>query len=83
MDEGYDTWIENLMAGRQSDEDQAARAKFRATQTAKPVPAAVTARPAGVATTSRNIWAVSDRSDGLAQYTLLDGPGRFANCIGR
>jgi hypothetical protein len=79
MDEGYDTWIANLMAGRQSDEDQAARAKFRATQSATATP--VTARPAGVTAAGRNTWGVSDRADGLAQYTLLDGPGRFANCI--
>lgn len=82
MDENYDTWIANLIAGRQSDEDQAARAKFRATQAAKPA-APVTARPAAVATTGPNTWAVSDRSDGLAQFTLLAGPGRFANCTGQ
>jgi sarcosine oxidase gamma subunit len=82
MDEGYDTWIANLMNGRESAEDQAARARFRATQAAKPA-APVTARPAGVAATGPNTWAVSDRSDGLAQFTLLDGPGRFANCIGQ
>jgi sarcosine oxidase gamma subunit len=82
MDESYETWIANLMAGRQSDAEQAARAKFRAAQTAKPA-APVTARPAAVATAGPNTWAVSDRSDGLAQFTLLDGPGRFANCIGQ
>jgi hypothetical protein len=79
MDEGYDTWIANLMAGRQSAEDQAARARFRAAQAAAPA----TARPAAVASAGPNTWAVSDRGDGLAQFTLLDGPGRFANCIGQ
>jgi hypothetical protein len=78
--ESYDTWIANLMNGRQGDAEQAARAKFRAAQ-AKPAPAAVTTRPAGVHASGQNAWGVSDRSDGLAQYTLLDGPGRFANCI--
>ena len=74
MDESYDTWIANLMAGRQSDAEQAARAKFRAAQAAKPA-APVTARPAAVHTTGANTWAVSDRSDGLAQFTLLAGSG--------
>jgi hypothetical protein len=83
MNENYDTWISNLMAGRQSDEDQAARAKFRAMQAAPAAPRIVTARPAGVAATGPNTWAVSDRSDGLAHFTLLDGPGRFANCAGQ
>lgn len=83
MDEGYDTWIANLMAGRQDDAEQAARAQFRATQARKPQAAPVTARPAAVATAGPNTWAVSDRSDGLAQFTLLDGPGRWANCAGR
>jgi hypothetical protein len=82
MDEGYDTWIANLMAGRQSAEDQAARERFRAMQ-ATPAPRAVTARPAAVASAGPNTWAVSDRSDGLAQFSLLDGPGRWANCAGR
>jgi sarcosine oxidase gamma subunit len=82
VDESYETWIANLMNGRQSDAEQAARAKFRAAQAAKPA-APVTTRPAGVAATGPNTWVVSDRSDGLAQYTLLDGPGRFANCIGQ
>lgn len=80
MDENYETWIANLMAGRQSDEDQAARARFRAAQAA---PAPLTTRPAAVASAGPNTWAVSDRSDGLAQFTLLDGPGRFANCFGQ
>lgn len=75
MSEHYDTWIQNLMAGRQDDAEQAARARFRATQAAAPAPRPVTSRPAGVAVTSQNTWAVSDRSDGLALYQLLDGPG--------
>jgi hypothetical protein len=81
--EHYDTWIANLLNGRQSDEDQAARAKFRAMQAAPVAPRPVTARPAGVAATGTNTWAVSDRSDGLAHYTLIGGPGRFANCAGQ
>jgi len=75
MDEHYGTWIENLMAGRQDDAEQAARARFRAMQAPAAAPAPVRTRPAGVAVTGPNAWAVSDRSDGLAQYTLLDGPG--------
>lgn len=78
----HSTWIANLLAGRQDDAERAARAKFRAMQ-AKPAPAAVTARPAGIHASGQNAWGVSDRSDGLAQYTLLDGPGRFANCISK
>jgi hypothetical protein len=81
--EHYDAWVANLMAGRQDDAEQAARAKFRATQAAAPAPRPAPARPAGVATTGPNTWAVSDRGDGLARYTLLDGPGRFANCAGQ
>jgi hypothetical protein len=81
--EHYDTWIANLMTGRQDDAEQAARAKFRATQAAPAAPRPVTARPAAVATAGPNTWAVSDRSDGLAHFTLLDGPGRFANCAGQ
>jgi len=74
--ESYETWIANLMNGRQSDAEQAARAKFRAMQTAKPAALRpVTTRPAAVASTGPNTWAVSDRSDGLAQFTLLAGPG--------
>ena len=82
MDQSYQTWIGHLMNGTQSAAEQAARAKFRAMQ-AKPAPAAVTARPAGIHASGQNAWGVSDRSDGLAQYTLLDGPGRFANCISK
>jgi hypothetical protein len=80
--ESYDTWIANLMNGRQSAEDQAARAKFRATQAA-PAAAPVRTRPAEIHTAGQNAWGVEDRCDGLAQYTLLDGPGRFANCISK
>jgi hypothetical protein len=71
----HSTWIENLLNGRQDDAEQAARAKFRAAQAAAPAPRPVTSRPAGVAVTGPNAWAVSDRSDGLAQYTHLAGPG--------
>lgn len=81
--EHYDAWIVNLMNGRQDDADQAARAKFRAMQAVPAAPRPVTTRPAGVAATGPNTWAVSDRSDGLAHFTLLDGPGRFANCVGQ
>lgn len=80
--ERYDSWIANLMAGRQDDAEQAARAKFRAMQAA-PAPRPVTTRPAAVASAGPNTWAVSDRSDGLAHFTLLAGPGRFANCAGQ
>lgn len=71
--EDYDTWIENLLNGTQSAADQAARAKFRAMQSAPAAP--VTARPAGVHVTGRNAWGVTDRADGLAGYTILAGPG--------
>lgn len=76
MDEHYETWIKNLMNGRQDDAEQAARAKFRAAQAAAPAaPRPLASRPAGVAVTGPNTWAVSDRSDGLALCQLLDGPG--------
>lgn len=80
QDPGYDTWISNLMTGRQSDADQAASAQFRAMQTSKPTAGRPTSRPAGVEVTGRNTWGVSDRADGLTAYTLLAGPGRWANC---
>jgi hypothetical protein len=71
-DPGYQAWITGLMTGTASDADRAARAKFRAMQAAPPP---VTARPAAVASTGPNTWAVSDRSDGLTQFTHLAGPG--------
>lgn len=76
MDESYETWIANLMAGRQSDADMAARAAFRASQARTPVrPQPATSRPAGIESTGPNTWAVSDRGDGLTLFTHLAGPG--------
>lgn len=72
----YQTWISNLMAGRVSDEDQAARERFRALQAAKPQPRA--AAPLGVEATGPNTWAASrqgDDDDALTTFTLMAGPG--------
>jgi len=80
---GYDTWIANLMAGRQSAEDQAARAAFRAMQASQTAPAASRAPAAiSVVSTGRNVWAAETGhgDDALTTFTLLDGPGRWANC---
>ena len=77
MDQSYQTWIGHLMNGTQSAAEQAARAKFRAMQAARPQPAPRVSRPAGVETTGRNVWAVStqDGDDGLTTFTHLAGPG--------
>jgi len=79
---GYDTWIANLMAGTESAEDQAARAAFRAMQARKPAPAPQVPADVSVTTTGRNTWAMETGhgDDALTTFTLLDGPGRFANC---
>lgn len=90
MDEGYDTWIANLTAGRQSDADQAARAKFRA-MTAAQAPKAGPARnlrpsAASVTVAGPNTWAEytpAGDDNTLTTLTLLDGPGRWANCVSR
>ena len=82
-DPGYGTWIVNLMAGRESDADQAVRAAFRAAQTRKTAPAAPrTPAAITVVSTGRNVWAAGTGhgDDALTTFTLLDGPGRFANC---
>jgi len=75
--ESYEAWITNLVNGQISDAEQAARAKFRAMQAAKPQPAPRTSRPAGVDTTGPNTWAVSteDGDDALTTFTHLAGPG--------
>ena len=77
MDEGYDTWIANLMNGQISDAEQAARAKFRAIQAARTQPAPTIKHPVAVETTGPNTWAVSaeDGDDGLTTFTHLAGPG--------
>lgn len=77
MDEGYDTWIGNLMNGTVSAEEQAMRARFRAMQAATSKPATRVSRPVAVETAGRNIWAVSteDGDDALTTFTLLAGPG--------
>ena len=77
QDPGYQAWITGLMNGTVSDAEQAARAKFRALQAAKPQPAPRASRPVGVESTGRNVWAVStqDGDDGLTTFTHLAGPG--------
>ena len=77
MDESYGTWITNLMNGQTSDAEQAARARFRAMQAARPQPAPRAGRPAGIETTGPNVWAVSteDGDDALTTFTLMAGPG--------
>jgi hypothetical protein len=78
----HSTWIANLMTGQISEEEQATRAQFRAMQAAKPQPAP-RAKLGVVTTAGPNAWAVSTGDDELATYTLLDGPGRWANCTAK
>lgn len=82
-DPGYNTWITNLMAGRQSAEDQAARAAFRAMQARKVASAPQSPAAITVVNTARNVWAAETGhgDHALTRFTLFDGPGRFANCI--
>ena len=83
MDEHYDTWIANLIAGRTSPAEQAIRDQFRALQ-APAVPQPAIAH-ASVDTAGQNVWA-SETGHGdhaLTSFTLLAGPGRFANCAGK
>ena len=84
QDPGYDAWISNLMSGRQSAEDQAARAAFRTVQGRRAAPAAQRQAPAAVTviSTGRNTWGAETGhgDDALTTLTLLDGPGRWANC---
>ena len=84
QDPGYDAWISNLMSGRQSAEDQAARAAFRAMQARRAAPAAQRQAPPAVTliTADRNVWGAEtgEGDDALTRLTLLAGPGRWANC---
>jgi len=84
MDETtYSTWITNLIAGREDDATRAARAQFRTMRARKAAPGP--AAKVTVETTGRNIWATQTGAgdDALTSFTLLAGPGRYANCSGR
>ena len=52
-------------------------------QARKAAPATQAPAAVSVITTGRNVWASETGygDDALTTFTLLDGPGRFANCI--
>jgi hypothetical protein len=76
QDASHQNWIDNLITGTVSADEQAARAAFRATAPRSTQPA-VTSTPIGVKVGDVNTWAVSQRSDGFTSFVLLDGPGAF------